>query len=88
MEQWKEVRGHPDYEINNYGKVRNKETLVSLKPRLNRNGGYLRVRLDGKECCIHRLVFETFFDTDTTNVKIKHLDGDHFNNHLGNLDIR
>lgn len=87
MEQWKEIRSHPDYEVNNYGKVQNKETLVSLKPRLNRNGGYLRVRLDGKECYIHRLVFETFFDTDTTNVKIKHLDGDHFNNHVGNLTI-
>lgn len=87
MEQWVPVRGHPTYEVSNYGRVRNTETSVTLGARLNRRGGYLRVRLDGRERYVHRLVYESFHDIDTTGMKIKHSDGDKLNNNLANLVV-
>ena len=59
-EYWKPVVGTEYYEISNQGNVRNIRTGRILKSRLNRADGYPRVRLDGKEVCVHRLMEDTF----------------------------
>ena len=56
---WKQVDNHPNYEINRMGQVRSKKTGVLLKP-YDDGSGYLRVKLDGKNCRLHILVAKHF----------------------------
>lgn len=88
MENWVTIKGHPTYEISSYGRVRNKKTSTVLRARVNRRGGYLRVRLDGKECFVHRLVFDNFIENGCKCKDVIHADGDHFNNNLANLESK
>lgn len=85
MERWLGIRDHPNYEVSNYGNVRNRRNSRLLKPVPNREGGYYRVNLDGKQYYVHRLVVDAFFDR-TGKGCIKHTDGDHSNNALTNLE--
>lgn len=39
---WRKIEGHPNYEINHAGEVRNKRALKILKP-YDDSSGYLRV---------------------------------------------
>ena len=60
---WCAIDGFPDFEINEFGVVRNKKTKYVTSQRMNR-GGYLYVQLsaNGKNHVrlVHRLVAETF----------------------------
>lgn len=85
MERWLGIRDHPNYEVSNNGYVRNRRNGRLLKPVLNREGGYYKVNLDGKQYYVHRLVVDAFFD-GTGKGCIKHTDGDHSNNALTNLE--
>lgn len=65
---WKEVSGHPNYEVNRMGQVRNKRTKKLLKP-YDDGKGYLRVTLDGKCCRLHILVAIEFIPNDAPDIK-------------------
>lgn len=54
-ESWKPVNNHPSYEVSNMGNIRNKRTGRMLSPYVG-PGGYLNVKLDGKNCKLHILV--------------------------------
>lgn len=87
MEHWITTKFDPNYEVSNLGNVRKKGSKKILKPQLNREGGYYRVTLtDGKREYVHRLVADTFFDGDHTGLDVNHIDGDHSNNNLPNLE--
>lgn len=79
------VKGHPNYEVSNYGTVINKKNGKQVIPRMNTNG-YLRVFIDGKKIYLHRVVADSFFDGDHTGLDVNHKDGDPTNNFLGNLE--
>lgn len=85
-EIWLDIRDHPNYEVSNVGRVRNKKTNRLLKPVLNREGGYYRVSLNGRRYYIHRLVADAFFDGDHRDMDVNHIDGDRLNNNLSNLE--
>ncbi|MCB5918332.1 hypothetical protein LJB56_15280 [Lachnospiraceae bacterium 210521-DFI.3.101] len=85
MERWLRIRDHPNYEVSNYGNVRNRRNGRLLKPVPNRKGGYYRVNLDGTQYYVHRLVVGAFFE-ESNKSGIKHTDGDHSNNALTNLE--
>jgi len=85
VEKWMTVKEHPNYEVSNYGNVRNMRNQRLLKPVLNRKGGYYKVNLDGKQYYVHRLVVNTFFN-GTGKSRVKHTDGDHLNNVITNLE--
>ena len=85
-EIWLDIRDHPNYEVSNVGRVRNKKTNRLLKPVLNREGGYYRVSLNGIRYYIHRLVADAFFDGDHRDMDVNHIDGDRLNNNLSNLE--
>lgn len=86
MEKWLPIKDHPNYEVNNHGQVRNKRTDKILKPQLNREGGYLRVSIEGTRYYVHRLVADAFFDGEHSKIDVNHIDGNHQNNDLTNLE--
>ena len=88
IEEWKVVGTAMNYEISNYGQVKNKNTKRILKPTLI--NGYLAVGLRANNktsmSFIHRLVATSFvLCTDKTYV-VNHKDGIKTNNHVENLE--
>jgi len=88
IEEWKVIENATNYEISNYGQVRNKNTKRILKPTVN--CGYLAVslRINNKTTTAfaHRLVAKSFvLCTDETYV-VNHKDGIKTNNHVENLE--
>lgn len=83
----KPIPNHPDYTISNYGVVtsyKRKKPNVMI-PRKH-NKGYLKIKLDGVQYFIHRLVLMTFIgDPPPEKPQARHLDGDPTNNRLTNL---
>ena len=75
---------HPRYWITSQGEVINKEYQKYLTPEIV-DGGYLRIRIDGKRYYIHRLVAEYFIDNPENKKYVVHLDGNHANNSVDNL---
>lgn len=89
-EIWVDIIDYPNYQISNYGRIINKQTLVLKKTPLD-NRGYPHVNLwkngKGKTCQVHRLEYQAFFpEEDLTGLVINHIDGDKTNNCLTNLE--
>ena len=88
-EIWKDIEGF-DYEVSNFGTVRNKKTNNVLKPFLSKNN-YLQVKIGNpqKNQYFHYLVAKTFLNYKKTvrNIVIDHKDNDRSNNHISNLQI-
>lgn len=59
-EQWQQIKGYENYEISNWGRVRNTRTNRILKTKVHYKTGYVQVGLhkDGisKTFSVHRLV--------------------------------
>ena len=87
-ELWKKIDDGNDsvYEVSTDGRVRNSKTGRILRGRLNRNNGYYRVNLRGKDEYIHRLVLKTFVPNDNYRKYIRHIDRNKQNNSLSNLE--
>lgn len=91
---FKEIPGWPEYEINTKGVVRRVSPSFGTKPgrelKWSMVRGYAKVSLcrDAirKEYMVHRLVAMTFIG-DPTGMDVCHWDGDKLNNSLGNLRI-
>ena len=85
FERWIDVRNHPEYEVSDSGRVRNKNTGRIVKPQLNRPGGYSRVNVGGRYEYVSKLVLEGFYNMDASNYRITHYNGDKNDDSLGNL---
>jgi hypothetical protein len=89
MERWKTINEFPDYEVSNYGWVRNRNTGRVLALSENQSGlVQVGLMLNGVQHhrSVPRLVAQAFiphprgpFDTPIN------LDGDRYNNHVDNL---
>lgn len=86
-EHWVVIPGFENYEASNMGNIRNRRTGRILIQMLNKEGGYYRVNIGGKHQYVHRLIAMAFFDEDITGKDVNHIDGDHWNNYLYNLEI-
>ncbi len=94
METFKKITHHLNYEISNYGRVRNSVTGQILKPTEHRRDGrknptvYLRIELKQPRSkhLVHRLVAEAFIDNANDYKSINHKDENGLNNHVGNLE--
>lgn len=90
-ESWREVGGHPDYDVSDHGRVRSHKSWRGRPtPRLltqTRNThGYPSVTLDltpGR--MVHLLVLGAFMGSRPMACETRHLDGDRTNNRLANL---
>lgn len=85
---WKQIEEFPNYEVSESGVVRNVNTKVELKHKIDK--GYHRVTLydNGKPTRkpVHQLVAETFHGKHPNKSEINHVDGDKSNNHICNLE--
>ena len=84
-EIWKNIDKHENYEVSNYGKVRN---VLSKKERKQHNNGkgYLKVNLNGKSLYVHRIVAIAFLSNPELKRTVNHIDCDKSNNNLKNLE--
>ena len=101
IEEWKEVKGFPYYEISNYGRLRSID-----RPARNGNGAYIKkgrmlklqqdklgyysnylVGENGKKACkIHRLVAQAFIPNPESKPCVNHIDNNPSNNYYKNLE--
>lgn len=88
MERWAAIDEFPNYEISDFGIVRNVNTNKTLKTKTDR--GYERVMLynhSGKFMkSVHRLVAESFIDNPYNKKEVNHIDGNTRNNCVDNLE--
>lgn len=87
-EIWKNIENYPNYQISNYGTVKNLHNKC-LKPYKD-IWGYLRVTLSNngkvKHYKIHRLVAEAFIPNPNNLPQINHKDENRLNNCVDNLE--
>ena len=82
---------HPNYAVSSYGRVKRLTEYQNtthagkiLKPQLMSDGS-LAVRLDRKNCKIHRLVAVAFIPNSENKREVNHLNGVRTENDIGNL---
>lgn len=91
MEEWKQIKDYPDYEISNQGNVRSNKMwrgkgVIILKPKTRGElKNYLCVRLDNKLISVHRLVAKAFIPNPDNKPTIDHIDRNTLNNSVENL---
>ena len=88
-ECWKKINSEENYQISNFGRVKNVKTNRILKPNLMRNG-YLKIHLykHGKRSSffIHRLVALAFVPNPKELPQVNHIDENKSNNLSSNLE--
>lgn len=84
--EWIGVNGHPNYEINNYGDIRDIRTGKIIRQYPSKTRGYLRVRIDGKLYDVHKLMMMSFYPDVDPGHYVRHIDRDRTNNYLDNLE--
>lgn len=89
-EIWKDIKGFPNYQVSNHGRVRNKTTGLFLKSALDTSTGYTKVNLFNNGMnqtkSVHRLVAEAFIENVHNKRLVNHIDCDKTNNHVQNLE--
>ena len=87
-ETWKTITDYPNYNISNYGNVKN---IITNKPlRSSEKGGYICISLNQngnrKSFKIHRLVALAFIDNPENKSDVNHKDKNKMNNMVSNLE--
>ena len=84
-----QIKDFPEYSVDEHGNIYNKNN-EKLSQCVNRNG-YLMVKLcrNGyeKNCSVHRLVADSFYDGYHEGLDVNHIDGNKQNNFIGNLEF-
>lgn len=88
-ELWVVLEEFPGYVISNYGQIYSFRSHRLLQPTWNPDG-YLVVgfRVNGKTRTlrVNRLVATAFIGPPEEGLEANHIDGDHENNHISNLE--
>ena len=89
-EEWKNIVNYDNYEVSNFGRIRNKNTKRILRTAVQ-NSGYTIVSLrragKTKTHAVHRLVLEAFNPiSQAWTYEVNHIDWDKTNNTLENLE--
>ncbi len=89
-ETWRTLDENQNYEVSNFGRVRNKRNDYILKPILKTNGySCVSIKIDfEKYKCfsIHRLVAKYFIPNPLNKPNVNHKDFDRSNNCVDNLE--
>lgn len=90
LEEWRQIRGFPNYLVSNLGNVYSKRFKRVLKPALKKSG-YMYVALSDvsktiKHLRVHRLVAEAFIPNPDNLPEVNHKDEDKINNRVNNLE--
>lgn len=98
MEEWRDIPSLVDYQASNLGRIRStlnkrfkpaKPGHTILKSQRERDGRYrVSIRIKGvcKRHLVHKLVMEAFVGPCPNGHQVNHIDGDHTNNVLSNLE--
>jgi hypothetical protein len=88
MEEYKIIKDFDNYEISNFGNVKNSITGKILKPRID-SSSYYKIDLykDSKRFTkrIHKLVATTFLPNPFQKLCVDHIDNNRLNNNVENL---
>lgn len=84
---WKTIKAYPDYEVSEFGEVRNKTERIlrglthklGYKSYFIKNGNYYKWQ------SAHRLVAQTYLPP-SNKPEVNHIDGNKANNHVSNLE--
>ena len=89
MEEWKDIDGYENYQVSNFGNIKNKKTNRLLSLRIKKNN-YMDCSLYkngiAKKHSIHRLVAITFIPNPNNLPIINHIDCNPLNNNVSNLE--
>lgn len=88
-EIWRDIKGYPNYQISNMGRIWSKNRQAYMKPQRD-PCGYQRVRLiaiNGKAKTekVHRLVAITFIDNPNSYPEVDHINRNREDNRAANL---
>ena len=94
-EIWKEIKGYPNYQVSNMGRVKRlstgyyRRTEKILKPQLQ-NNGYLHIKLSQKDktkcILVHRLIAQVFIPNPNNLPQVNHINEDKTDNRVENLE--
>lgn len=86
----KNINGYDNYTISMNGEVVNTRTDKKLYVGINKDNGYLQVKLyaknKGKNFYIHRLIALAYIDNPLSLPEVNHKDSDRLNNSISNLE--
>jgi hypothetical protein len=88
-ELWKQIKDFPNYNISNFGNIKNIITNKTLKQCIK--SGYYNISLINKNNIkksktVHRLVALEFIDNHEKKPEVNHKDKNKLNNHIDNLE--
>lgn len=92
MEIWKSIRYASDYQVSNFGNLKNKKgrPLLVNYDRLRKTNTRAQPGfwVDGqlKQYYLHRIVAEHFIENENNCSEVNHIDGDCYNNVASNLE--
>mgnify|MGYP002516627695 CR=1 FL=1 len=95
QEQWKPIQEfNGEYEVSNLGRVRSMKQyggqVGRIMPQTKQHHGYHAVMfwMNNKAYCrkVHRLVAEAFIPNPDNLKEVNHIDGNHDNNQVSNLE--
>jgi len=84
-EIWFTIRKHPEHIVSSEGRIRQRRVNGRVLSGHIDEDGYRRVRIDGIQYRVHRLVCEAFHGTQPEGTEVCHNDGDRTNNASWNL---
>jgi hypothetical protein len=88
MEEWLIINEFPNYDVSNFGNIRNNTTGKNLKICIK--GGYYNISLTNnkiyKTLKVHRLVALAFIKNTENKLEVNHKDKNKLNNHFTNLE--
>lgn len=89
QEEYVDIFGYENYQISNFGNIRNKKSNKIIKSRMKKSG-YFDIALSSKnkrkKFLIHRLVAMHFIDNPENKPQVNHIDGNRGNNIYTNLE--
>jgi len=81
-EYWKPVKDYEKYLVSNLGRMKDEYDILTITSDVT----YKRVRINGDQYQLHRIIAETFIANPYDFPVVNHIDGDKYNNNIDNLE--